>query len=130
MCCNGHSVHASPADRIQLPVKSSQTDRAARALHGRQRSPGIVPRVVFESDIQCAHMDVSCETADDIDLSIHPDSTRMTHAARYRRTNAPTIRRRIVFFDQLLIVSSQRRAAQDINLSIYGSDGYLAARFR
>src|SRR5438309_1343079 len=130
MHCDCYCIDAAPADRVKLSVQRSQTHRSARTFHWRQCPPGIAAWIVFESDVQGAHMDISCETADDVDLSVHPDRACVTDAARHRRALTPAIRCRIVLLNELLIVASSGRSAHHVNLSVHRSGRYLAAWFR
>src|SRR5262245_46170264 len=75
-------------------------------------------------------MNISRETTDDIDLSIHSHGAGMTEAARHGCALTPAAGSRIVLLNELLIVPPSRRAAQHINLSIQQSHRHLAAGFR
>src|SRR5262245_21552463 len=119
-------VDATSTDRVNFSVESRDANRAARALEWRQRSPVVTSRIVFEGDIQSAHVDVPRETTNDEDLAIHSSGARVTEAARHRRPLTPAIRPWIVFFIERLIVASARRASKYVYLSVDGSNGHLA----
>ena len=125
-----HRIDTASGNSVNLPVQSSGAHRATRALHRRERFPGIARGIVFKCHIQCAHVNVASEPSNDVNLSIHSNRAGMTQTARHRRTLAPPIGRWIVFLHERLIVSPPRRTPKHINLSVDGSDRYLTARFR
>src|SRR5437016_4516774 len=118
MRCDGHGIDTTSSNRVNLSVESGNTDRAARALHRRQRPPGILGRIIFEDDIQCAHVDIPSKAANDEDFAVHSYGSRMTEPAWHRRPLPPPVRCRIVFLVERLRVYSKRGTPEDVNLSV------------
>src|SRR5262245_9582301 len=123
-------VDATSTDRVNFSVESRDTNRAARAFEWGEHSPAVACRIVFEGDIQSAHVNVPRETTNDEDFAIHSSGARVTEATRHRRPLTPAIRPWIVFFIEWLIVASARRASKYVYLSVDSSYGYFAARLR